>query len=96
MTRNAQPTTRPRLVNPLPSFFPPRSYPHHAMTAHAMTGDREKCIDASMDDYVSKPVDPETLFSVIKKIARKSQSEKALNEFSSEMKIVLQDGQSVT
>ena len=30
-----------------------------------------------MDDYVSKPIDPETLFSVIKKNVRKSQSEKA-------------------
>jgi two-component system sensor histidine kinase/response regulator len=36
-----------------------------AMTAHAMKGDKERCLAAGMDGYVSKPIDVEQLFAVI-------------------------------
>jgi len=38
-----------------------------AMTANAMQGDREVCLDAGMNDYISKPIDPAVLSAVIDK-----------------------------
>ena len=39
-----------------------------AMTAQAMTGDREKCIEAGMDDYVTKPFQPDEVFAVLRRV----------------------------
>ncbi len=43
------------------------SIPIIALTAHAMKGDREKCIEAGMDDYITKPVKRETVFEILEK-----------------------------
>jgi len=39
-----------------------------AMTAHAVKGDRERCLEAGMDEYVSKPIDSDKLFETVENL----------------------------
>jgi signal transduction histidine kinase/CheY-like chemotaxis protein/HPt (histidine-containing phosphotransfer) domain-containing protein len=55
------------------------SIPIIAMTAHAMSGEREKCINLGMNDYISKPVNEQDLLALIEKLSH-NQGEKPKND----------------
>jgi two-component system, sensor histidine kinase and response regulator len=44
-----------------------RELPIIAMTANAMEQDRQKCLDAGMDDFLSKPIEPDELFETLQR-----------------------------
>lgn len=49
-----------------PSSF--SSIPIVAITAYAMSGDQERCLEAGMDDYLSKPINPKKMAAVIERV----------------------------
>jgi PAS domain S-box-containing protein len=53
-----------RIIRALPGR---EAVPILALTANAFTGDRQKCIDAGMNDHIGKPVDPNLLFETLLK-----------------------------
>ena len=52
------------------------SLPVIAMTAHALSGDREKSLEAGMNDHINKPIDPEELFNVLSSWLKKKETHK--------------------
>jgi osomolarity two-component system sensor histidine kinase NIK1 len=60
-----QATTAIRALDPQPQV------PIVALTAHAMVGDRQRCIEAGMDDYLAKPLDLVRLVQVVEGFASK-------------------------
>jgi CheY-like chemotaxis protein/HPt (histidine-containing phosphotransfer) domain-containing protein len=49
-----------------------RRTPVIGLTAHALREDRQRCLDAGMDDYLAKPTEPLTLFQTIRRHARRA------------------------
>ena len=65
-------------VNPLASSFELLAHmkrvPIVALTANAIKGDKEKCLESGMDDYITKPIDREIFFGVIEKWISRNKS----------------------
>ena len=54
-----------------------RRTPIIAMTAHAVSGFQDACLQAGMDAYISKPIDPQTLYRIVETAAERIQPQPA-------------------
>jgi two-component system, sensor histidine kinase and response regulator len=66
-----------------------RHVPIVAMTAHAMKGDRDRCLAAGMDEYVAKPIEGRELADVLEKVTSRSRSTAATDTHNVPAKDVL-------
>jgi two-component system sensor histidine kinase/response regulator len=61
-----------RVIRSDPRF---ETLPIIAMTANAMAADRDRCLEAGMNDHIAKPIDPDQLFSVMLRWTRRRTAE---------------------
>lgn len=59
-----------------------------AMTANTMQGDREKCISAGMDDYISKPIDFKNMFSLIESNTKQENKITKINNTTKQIELI--------
>jgi len=69
--------TATRLIRAQPRL---QALPIIAMTAHALVEERQRCIEAGMNDHVSKPIDPDALFATLMRWAKPRQIQAARTE----------------
>ena len=66
--------TATRLLRAEPQL---QELPIIAMTAHALVEERQRCLEAGMNDHVSKPIDPDALFATLMRWAKPRQVQAA-------------------